>query len=57
MVKQPYSCKLKVLGDVGWDKKEFQEPNLHMYGKDDTNIIVYSMKRGPKEGRTKKSLG
>ena len=26
---------MKVLGGVGWDKKEFLESNLHMYGGDD----------------------
>ena len=35
MVKQPYSCLLKVLGGVGWDKNEFLESNLHVYGGDD----------------------
>ena len=32
-----------VLGGVGWDIKEFPESNLHVYGKDDTKIIVYNM--------------
>ena len=36
-----------VLGGVGWDKK-FLESNLHMYGRDDTKIVVYSMGRWPK---------
>jgi len=39
---------LKVLGDVGWDKKEFLEPKLHVYGRDDTKIIVYNIERWPK---------
>ena len=39
-----------VLGDVGWDKKEFPESNLHVYGRDDTKIVVYSMKRKKKMG-------
>ena len=30
-----------VLGGVGWDRKEFPESNLHVYGKDDTKIIIY----------------
>ena len=57
MVKQPYSCYLKVLGGVGWDKKEFLETNLHVYGRNDTKIIVYR-RGGPKEtqGEIKKSL-
>ena len=37
-----------ILGDVGWDKKEFLESNLHVYGKNDTKIVVYSMGRWPK---------
>ena len=34
-----------VLGGVGWDRKEFPESNLHVYGKDDTKIVVYNMGR------------
>ena len=59
MVKQPYSCLLRVLGGVGWDKKDFLETNLHVYGGDDIKIIVYNMERWPKEKekeKTKKSL-
>ena len=37
-----------VLGGVERDRKEFPESNLHMYGKDDTKIVVYSMRRWPK---------
>ena len=37
-----------VLGGVGWDKKEFLESNLHVYGGDDTKIVIYSMGRWPK---------
>ena len=37
-----------------WDKKKLPESNLHMYGKDDTQIMVYSMKRSPKKGSEKK---
>ena len=37
-----------VLGGVGWDKKKFLESNLHVYGKDDTKIVVYSMEIWPK---------
>ena len=43
-----------VLGGVGWDKKEFLESNLHVYGRDDTKIIVYSMERWPKGKGAKK---
>ena len=37
-----------VLRGVGWDKKEFLESNLHVYGRDDTKIVVYNMERWPK---------
>ena len=45
---------MMVLGGVGWDKKEFSESNLHMYGRDDTEIIVYNIERWLKEGEHKK---
>ena len=32
-----------VLGGAGWDKKEFSESNLHVYGRNDTKIVVYNM--------------
>ena len=44
-----------VLGGVGWDKKKFTESNLHVYGRDDTKIVVYSMRRWTKERDQKKS--
>ena len=53
-LKQPYNYYLKGLGGVRWDKKEFLEPNLHMYGRDDTKIRVYSMEMWPKERKGKK---
>ena len=34
-----------VLGDVKWDKKEFPESNPHVYGRDDTKIVVYNMRK------------
>ena len=37
-----------VLGGVGWDRKEFPKSNLHVYGRDDTKIIVYNMEKGHK---------
>ena len=49
-LKQPYNYYLKGLGGVRWDKKKFSNPNLHVYGGDDTRIIVYSMEEWP-EGR------
>jgi len=43
-----------VLGSVGWDKKEFPESNIHVYGRDDTKIVIYSLGRSPKRGDRKK---
>ena len=43
-----------VLGDVRWDRKEFSESNLHVYGRDDTKIVVYSMGRCTKKGEEQK---
>ena len=31
-----------------WDREKLLEPNLHVYGKDDTKIMVYNMRRSPK---------
>ena len=31
-----------------WDRKKLLESNLHVYGKDDTQIPIYSMKRSQK---------
>ena len=45
---------MMVLGGIGWDKKEFLESNLHVYGRDDTKIIVYNMEMWLKVGRNKK---
>ena len=40
-----------------WDREKLPEPNLHVYGKDDTKIMVYNMRMWleKKEG-TKKDL-
>ena len=43
-----------VLGGVGWDKKEFSEPNLNVYGRDDTKIVVYNLGRCTKKGGSEK---
>ena len=43
-----------VLGGVGWDRKEFLESNLHVYGRDDIKIVVYSMRRCTKKKIKKK---
>ena len=50
MVKLLYNYWLMVLGGVGWDRKEFSESNLHVYGRDDTKIMVYSMEIKKKRG-------
>ena len=42
-----------VLGGVGWDRKEFPESNLQVYGRDDTKIVVYSMGRCTKKRKKK----
>ena len=45
---------MKVLIGVGWDRREFLELNLHVYGGDDTRIIVYNMGEWPE--REKKEI-
>ena len=37
-----------------WDRRKFPEPNLQVCGEDDTKIMVYNMRRWPKEGGSKK---
>ena len=32
-----------------WDKKKLLEPNLHVYGKNDIKIMVYSIRRWPRK--------
>ena len=32
-----------------WDREKPPKRNLHVYGKDDTKIMVYNMRRWPKE--------
>ena len=32
-----------------WDREKLPEPNLHVYGKDDTKIVVYNTRRWPKK--------
>ena len=29
--------------------EKLPQPNLHVYGKNDTKIMVYNVRRGPKE--------
>ena len=37
-----------------WDREKLPEPNLHVYSKNDTKIMVYNVRRGPKKGDWKK---
>ena len=32
-----------------WDREKLPEPNLHMYAKDNTKIMIYNMRRSPKK--------
>ena len=32
-----------------WDKEKFPEPNLHVYGKDCTKVMVYNVEKWPKK--------
>jgi len=43
VMKQLYSCWLKVPGSVGWDRKRSPESNLHVCGEDDTKRAVDNM--------------
>ena len=36
-----------------WDKEKLPEPNSHVYGKDDTKIIVYNVRKWPRKERSK----
>ena len=36
-----------------WDKGKLLERNLCVYGKDDTKIMVYNMRKWPKERGSK----
>ena len=33
-----------------WDKKKLPEPNLHVYGKDGTKVMVYNVEKWLKKG-------
>ena len=37
-----------------WDREKLPEPNLHVCGEDDTKIMVYNMRRWPKERKIEK---
>ena len=32
-----------------WDKEKLPKPNLHMYGENGAEIMVYNMKMNPKK--------
>ena len=32
-----------------WDREKLPEPNLHVYGKNDTKIMIYNMRMCPKK--------
>ena len=32
-----------------WDREKLPQPNLHVYGKNGTKIVVYNMRRRPKK--------
>ena len=34
-----------VLGSARWDRNEFSESNLHVYGRDGTKAGIYNMER------------
>ena len=36
------------------DREKLPKPNLHMYGKDDTKIMIYNIRRSPKKIKKKK---
>ena len=36
-----------------WDMNKLPKSNLHVYGKDDTQIMVYNMRKSPKKGDRK----
>ena len=54
MLKQLYSYQLKVLVGVRWDRRDFLELNLYVYGGDNNRIIVYNMGEWPE--REKKEI-
>ena len=46
---------MRVQGGVEWDRNKFLKSNLHVYGKDDTQIMIYNMKREPRKEDGKKT--
>ena len=39
-----------------WDREKLPEPNLHVYGKNNTKIMVYNMRRWTKRKEKEKNL-
>ena len=37
-----------------WDREKFPKPNLLVYGKDDTKIIIYNMRKWQRTGGIEK---
>ena len=37
-----------------WDKEKLSKPDSHVYGENGAKIMVYNMKRNPKEGHNKR---
>ena len=46
---QPYSCPGEVPRGARWDREKFPKPNLHVYGVDGTNEVVYKLKEEPEK--------
>ena len=44
-------------GGVGWDRKKFPESNLHVYGTDDTQIMVYNIRGWARKRDRKNTRG
>ena len=53
MNEQPYNWQQKVQEGVRQDREKLPEPNLHVYGKDDTKIMIYNMRMSPKKIKKK----
>ena len=55
---QPYSCPGEVPGGTKWDREKSPEPNLHVYGVDGMNEVVYKLKEEPEKriGKKKENI-
>jgi len=43
-----------VMESARWDRNEFSESNLHVYGRDDTKAGIYNMERCTKKKKKEK---